>query len=122
MGDVVFVDWRKTTGRGGFAQDYDRPKGETEDKMKELKPPPRKHELKSWPEFFEPTLRGDKTFEIRWNDREYTVGDFLLLREYDPKTQTYTGRQIEARIDYLTDFAQQPGYVVMSISTTRADG
>ena len=33
-----------------------------------------RHQLKSWPEFFEPVLRGEKTAELRLNDRNYHVG------------------------------------------------
>lgn len=43
-----------------------------------------KHELKTWPEFFEPVAHGDKTFELRFNDRDYQPGDVLHLREFTP--------------------------------------
>ena len=59
------------------------------------------HRLKSWPEFFEPLLDGSKTFELRKNDRDYRVGDHLLLQEYEPRTDTYTGREIGRRVSYV---------------------
>jgi hypothetical protein len=40
------------------------------------------HELKSWPEFFSAIETGEKTFELRRNDRNYQVGDVLVLREW----------------------------------------
>jgi len=55
------------------------------------------HELKTWPEYFEEILTGKKTFEVRKNDRDYKVGDTLILKEFkligiDDKLN-YTGRQ-----------------------------
>jgi ASC-1-like (ASCH) protein len=74
-----------------------------------------KHELKTWPEYFEAVASGEKTFEIRKNDREFKVEDVLLLKEFDPNAGSYSGRAIEARVIYMTDYQQKPGYVVMSI-------
>lgn len=77
------------------------------------------HELKSWPEFFQPIWDGIKRFEIRRNDRGYHVGDNLLLREWNPDTKDYTGRTIRARVVYITDGGRlsmlYPGYVAMGI-------
>lgn len=65
--------------------------------------------------FFEPMLSGDKTFEIRRNDRNFQVGDCLRLIEWDPATAKPTGRGLLCAVTYLTDFAQVPGYIVMGI-------
>ena len=73
------------------------------------------HKLKTHPEYFEAVLQGRKNFEIRQNDRNFKVGDWLELHEYDPKTNEYTARVILTRVSYMTDFAQQPGFVVMAI-------
>lgn len=48
------------------------------------------HELKCWPKFFEAIRDGSKTFEIRKDDRDYRVGDMLVLREWNPLTEAYT--------------------------------
>jgi hypothetical protein len=60
------------------------------------------HEVKSWPDSFVLVARSEKTFEIRQNDRGYHVGDYLLMHEWDPATEQYTGRAVMARITYLT--------------------
>lgn len=45
---------------------------------------PKTHELKCWPEFFRAVKSGEKTAEVRYNDRDYQVGDLILLRIYYP--------------------------------------
>jgi ASC-1-like (ASCH) protein len=69
------------------------------------------HELKCLEEYFQACWDSNKRFEIRLNDRDYKVGDWVVLKEYSPKSG-YTGREIEARISYVTDFEQKPGWVV----------
>ena len=60
------------------------------------------HEVKSWPEFFQEISNG-KPFDVRKNDRRYTVGDTLRLREYDDRKGSFTGRVIDRRITYIQD-------------------
>lgn len=74
-------------------------------------------ELKTWPKYFEAILSGSKRFEIRRNDRPFMVGQTLILREFDPEDQTYTGRAVAAQITYMTDFEQKPGFVVLGIGS-----
>lgn len=76
------------------------------------------HDLKTWPEPFQAVISGDKTFEIRQDDRGFAVGDYLLLAEWDPTTGTYTGHQVNARVDYIARDAWglPPGLVVMAIT------
>jgi hypothetical protein len=66
------------------------------------------HELKSWPEFFAPVASQEKTFELRRNDRDYQVGDVLVLREWKPDVLhedegEYTGRSCRRRISYVLE-------------------
>lgn len=66
---------------------------------------PMLHELKCWPGYFQAILDGEKTFEIRKNDREFRVGDTVRLKEYQPLRQEYTGREKTFVISYVeTEF------------------
>lgn len=73
------------------------------------------HELKIEPKYFEAVKDGGKKFEIRKNDRDYKVGDILVLLEYDKYYEAFTGEKITVEISYMTDYAQQDGYVVLGI-------
>lgn len=42
------------------------------------------HDLKIWPEFYEAVCNGDKTFELRKNDRGFQKGDTVILRWFHP--------------------------------------
>lgn len=42
------------------------------------------HHLKCWPEYFAAIKDGTKTFEVRQADRDYCVGDVLILHEFEP--------------------------------------
>ena len=74
------------------------------------------HELKTWPEYFQEVDNGNKPFEIRKNDRGFEVGDELLLMEWNPETEAYTGRGIAKRVTYMTDFRQRGNFVVLGIA------
>ena len=73
------------------------------------------HELKTWPEYFLPVIKGKKRFEIRKNDREFQVGDKVWLKEWDPKRECFTGMAVKFDITYITDFGQPKGQIVMGI-------
>jgi hypothetical protein len=61
------------------------------------------HEVKSWPQYFQPMLDGIKTHDMRNKlDRDYKVGDLMLLKEFDPFKGLYTGRQQLFEITYIT--------------------
>lgn len=83
------------------------------------------HTLKVWRQWFTAVVDGTKTFEVRVNDRGFKVGDVLVLREFDPETETYSGRSVSCRVTYLMDGDEavipvgvMPGYVVMGIKRT----
>lgn len=61
----------------------------------------RTHHLEIWPEYFLPVTTGDKTFELRRDDRGFAVGDVLVLEEFDPATKSHTGRRCCARVTYI---------------------
>lgn len=56
---------------------------------------------KIWPEYFEAVKNGKKRFELRLNDFDVEEGDTLVLEEWDPKTENYTGRIIEKKVSYV---------------------
>ena len=58
-----------------------------------------KHDLKILPEYFVEVLRGNKTFEVRKNDRSYNVGDEIVLHEYN--CGKYTERTMSVIITYI---------------------
>ena len=76
-----------------------------------------KHILKTWPQFFEKVLSGDKTFEIRENDRSFKVNDELVLKEWEPDKEKFTGREVTKTVTYMTTFAQNQNYVVMALGS-----
>jgi len=61
----------------------------------------KKVEKKVWPEYFQTILDGKKTFELRLNDFDIVDGDTLLLKEWDPKSKKYTGRELEREVGYV---------------------
>jgi len=52
---------------------------------------------KVWPEYFQQILNGTKKFDLRLADFNIKEGDVLILEEYDPETNTYTGRSIRKK-------------------------
>jgi hypothetical protein len=79
------------------------------------------HELKTWPDPFGAVRRGEKMHEIRKDDRPFDVDDVLHLREWDPKTKSYTGREVKAIVTYITrggEWGVPEGLCVMSIDVT----
>ncbi len=74
------------------------------------------HELKIRPNFFNEVLSGEKTFEIRKNDRKFKVGDLIELKECDKETG-YTGRSAIFDITYvMTDREYvKKGFAVLGI-------
>lgn len=65
---------------------------------------------KTWPEYFEIILSGEKTFEYRLADFECKPGDTLILEEWDPKTKTYTGRNLTKTAGYILSSKDIPDF------------
>jgi hypothetical protein len=82
------------------------------------------HELKCWPEHYAAIDSGAKTCELRLNDRPYQRGDALLLKEWEPIENAYTGRQMRVRVTHVLSGGPwlSPGYVAMSICLMGEDG
>lgn len=73
------------------------------------------HELKIYPDFFNAVISGEKTFEIRKNDRQFKVGDILALNEWD--WNSYTGRSCLVYVDFIMNNPEyvKEGMVIMAI-------
>lgn len=56
------------------------------------------HHLKTWVEFFNAVACGEKTWEVRKNDRNYSTGDIVVLQEYSREWGHYTGRYMSFQI------------------------
>ncbi len=59
---------------------------------------------KTWPQYFEKILSGEKNIELRLADFPLNKGDVLILEEYDPKTKKYSGRAIKKKVNNLVKF------------------
>ncbi len=79
----------------------------------------RMHDLKTHPDYFEAVLHFTKNFEVRKNERGFSPGDILCLKEWDPTTETYTGRQLYRQVGYIASYSGmgllQEGVVVMDL-------
>jgi len=58
---------------------------------------------KSWPEYFR-LIQGGKKIEIRLADFDLKEGDTLVLEEYDPDTNTYTGKKLKKKAKTVIKF------------------
>ena len=76
------------------------------------------HCLKMWPEFFAAIMTGCKTFDLRLNDRQFVEGDSLVLQEFDPNRDRYTGEMTVRRVVYILGGGPGlcDGYVVMGLA------
>lgn len=73
------------------------------------------HELKINPDYFKAVISGEKSFEIRKNDRPFHKGDLLALNEFN--VNTYTGNSCLVYIDYImndTEYVKKD-MVIMAI-------
>lgn len=87
------------------------------------------HICKSWSPFFQAIKAGDKTHDLRIDDRGFKVGDIITLAEYMPFEGGYTGDQIDVVVTYITSAATPcafssavlaKGYVILSIKLVTA--
>lgn len=89
----------------------------------------RHHKLKTWPIYFDAIAAGEKTFEVRRNDRFYQSGDVVTLCKYDPERRVYvtdsgySSHEVNAiRMTFRVgpvlqggQFGIEPGYCVFSL-------
>lgn len=87
------------------------------------------HRLKVWPTYWSLIDDNVKTFEIRKNDRNFKVGDYLVLDEWNPNQAPgylaghYTPKEALVRIiTYILvggQFGLEEGYVVLQMEALR---
>ena len=74
------------------------------------------HELKILKPFFESVESGEKTFEIRKNDRGFQKGDRVILQEVIGVDRFHTGRTITKKITFvLGGWGLQEDYVALGL-------
>lgn len=84
------------------------------------------HELKTLAPYWDAVERGDKTFEVRRDDRGFQRGDILKLKRIDPKKDLSNhdlfldiAPTITKRISYVLTGGQlgiEPGFVVLGLA------
>lgn len=67
-------------------------------------------ELKTWPGPFNEIWEGNKTAELRRDDRRFQVGDIVHLVEHDPNG-VLNGRRIIVQISHMLQGGDFPGLV-----------
>ena len=76
-----------------------------------------RHELKIKPEYFQAVWDGKKKAELRKDDRDYHVGDVLILYEWNG--EEYTGSAIAVRVTHIlrdcAEYGLADGYCILSI-------
>lgn len=83
------------------------------------------HNLKCHPKPFLDLWSGDKKAEVRKDDRGFSVGDELTIKEWVPCSRPeelgyigeYTGREIRAQVTHIQrDYGLPDGLVVLSLA------
>ena len=76
------------------------------------------HELKILEIYFVAVISGLKNFEIRKNDRNFHVGDVLVLKEYNSESNRYSGRKVIKQVKYIFNgpgYGIEDGYCVLAL-------
>lgn len=73
------------------------------------------HRLKTLQPYFNDVKDKEKNFELRQNDRDYQVGDTLILNEWTGSF--FTGAGVTRKIKYVLkdcpEFGLTPGYCIL---------
>lgn len=74
------------------------------------------HHLKISDMYFQPVYDRLKMFEFRKNDRDFQVGDILILEEWN-RNAGYTGRFCKREISYILAHYPKidPEFVILSL-------
>lgn len=84
------------------------------------------HKLKTLPEYWWAVNDGTKTFEVRKNDRDFQVGDYLIMVYYDPSPDFRTDQEFFGiEVSYVLNggqFGVDPDYCILGIKPLDAEG
>ncbi len=86
----------------------------------------REHELKCWDVYYDAISSGEKTFDVRRDDRGFQKGDILILKRWDRERNNFTRHihnyepySIRRKIKYILtggQFGIEPGFVVLGLA------
>lgn len=75
------------------------------------------HYIKTLTEYFQDVFLRKKNFELRFNDRDYEVGDILVLQDYNG--ERLTGNEAYRTVTYILDDAEKfglmKGFIIMGM-------
>lgn len=79
------------------------------------------HDIKIRENYACDVIRGKKTFEVRKNDRDYRVGDLLMMRVVS-KDGIDAGAVVMATVSYILSDPEyvKDGYVIMGLSDVKS--
>ncbi|EHN17061.1 DUF3850 domain-containing protein [Clostridium sporogenes] len=78
-----------------------------------------RHRLKTLPKYFNAVCDGKKTFEVRKDDRNFQIGDKLVLEKYENGEYQYANCEVE--ITYILGRNEDEkifvpeGYVILGV-------
>lgn len=58
---------------------------------------------------------GLKKFEIRYNDRNYKIGDTLVLNPFCEINKNLEVPSLSVQVTYIDDYEQKKGFLVLGI-------
>jgi len=73
------------------------------------------HAIKILPVYYDAVVSNIKHFELRKDDRDYQVGDYIVLKEWS--NGEYTGRETGFKIEYILrncpEYGLMDGYCIL---------
>lgn len=74
-------------------------------------------EKKILTEYLEEIMKGNKNFELRKDEDDVQVGDELILHEWHPKLELYTGAKVKKTVKYVLrnvpEYGLMDGYCII---------
>jgi hypothetical protein len=84
-----------------------------------------RHELKTVAPFMDEVWHKRKSFEVRRNDRDFKVGDLIILREYFTSSESYGSREVEGLITYIlkdSNYCKEGYWIIGFTEMSRCGG